>query len=93
MVTRYGMDEKLGSITYDEPVGLLGIPVPAPRVHPYSEQTAREIDCAIRPPRRNAGVLAQPATGRGAVPQQLVHDRGAGHRWGGTSLAASPSRD
>jgi len=30
MVTRYGMNEQLGPMTYDEPVGLLGIPVPAP---------------------------------------------------------------
>ena len=49
MVTRYGMDEGLGPITYDEPVGLLGYAMPAPtRGHPYSEQTAREIDCAVR---------------------------------------------
>jgi glyoxylase-like metal-dependent hydrolase (beta-lactamase superfamily II) len=30
-----------------KPVGLLGMPAP-PRVHPYGEQTARAIDCAIR---------------------------------------------
>jgi len=47
MVTRYGMDEQLGPLTYDEPVGLLGVPA-APRARPYSEQTAREIDCAVR---------------------------------------------
>jgi cell division protease FtsH len=49
MVTRYGMDEKLGPITYDEPVGLVGALDPAPRgARPHSEQTAREIDCAVR---------------------------------------------
>jgi len=49
MVTRYGMDELLGHVTYDEPVGLLGVPgTPPLRARQYSEQTAREIDCAVR---------------------------------------------
>jgi cell division protease FtsH len=65
MVTRYGMDEGLGPITYDEPVGLIGLPMPGPlRVRPYSEQTAREIDCAVRAIVRSAferarGILEQ----------------------------------
>jgi cell division protease FtsH len=47
MVTRYGMDEGLGGVTYDEePQGMLGVPSALARR--YSEQTAREIDCAVR---------------------------------------------
>ena len=49
MITRYGMHEKLGQMTYDEPRSSLlgGVAVTAtPRS--YSEETAREIDCAVR---------------------------------------------
>ena len=48
MVTRYGMAEKLGGVSLDEaPQSVLGTPAPPPQ-HDYSEQTAREVDCAVR---------------------------------------------
>jgi cell division protease FtsH len=48
MVTRYGMVEKLGGVSLEEtPQSFLGTPSLPPR-HEYSEQTAREIDCAVR---------------------------------------------
>ncbi|WP_428263549.1 ATP-dependent zinc metalloprotease FtsH [Haliangium sp.] len=48
MVTRYGMVPELGHVTYDtEPQNFLGIAVPEGR-RSYSEETAREIDCAVR---------------------------------------------
>ncbi len=49
LVTHYGMDETLGLVAYEEErrVYLPGSPeAAAPRR--YSEQTAREIDCAVR---------------------------------------------
>jgi cell division protease FtsH len=48
MVMRYGMIEKLGHVSYEgERPSFLGVPqLPAPR--DYSEETAREIDCAVR---------------------------------------------
>ena len=51
MVTRYGMDQKLGHVSYERDPGSFLQPVPGfapppPRV--YGEETAREIDCAIR---------------------------------------------
>ena len=50
MVARYGMDETLGTVTYDEErQGFLpqaGLPLPQQRR--FSEQTAREIDEAVR---------------------------------------------
>ena len=48
MVTRYGMDEKLGQVVYQEeaPLFLEGIPPVSKR--DFSEETAREIDCAVR---------------------------------------------
>jgi len=49
MVTRYGMDEKLGYVTYDaDRGGFLGPGIPAPSERRYSEDTARDIDCAVR---------------------------------------------
>jgi cell division protease FtsH len=50
MVVRYGMAEKLGPVTYDAEVApLLGVPeAPGLRPRDYSEETAREIDCAVR---------------------------------------------
>lgn len=50
MVTRYGMDETLGRITYaPQRHAFLGeAAMPGWQPHDYSEQTAREIDCAIR---------------------------------------------
>jgi len=50
MVMRYGMDEKLGQVTYSEDrAPLLGESL-APRFQPstYSDETAREIDEAVR---------------------------------------------
>ena len=47
MVTRYGMGAKLGAVSYQaEPEGLLGPVLGARRL--YSEETAREIDLAVR---------------------------------------------
>ncbi|NQV98156.1 MAG: ATP-dependent metallopeptidase FtsH/Yme1/Tma family protein [Rhodospirillales bacterium] len=50
MVMRYGMDEKLGHVTYDDPQSsFLGdIPVGGPRVRRLSEETTRDIDRAVR---------------------------------------------
>jgi cell division protease FtsH len=48
MNTRYAMVPELGNMTYDaEQQGLVGPGMPSPR-RTYSEQTAREIDCAAR---------------------------------------------
>ena len=50
MVTRFGMSEQLGQMTYEEQRhGLLGEAslIPTTR-RSYSEETAREIDCAVR---------------------------------------------
>ncbi len=48
MVTRYGMDEGLGHVAYEsERAAFLG-PQGAEAQHAYSEQTAREIDEAIK---------------------------------------------
>jgi len=48
-VTRYGMNEKLGFAVYDkiEP-GFLGAKNPSFKTRFYSDETAREIDCAVR---------------------------------------------
>ena len=47
MATRYAMVDSLGQVALeDAPQNLLGTPVPPQRN--YSEQTAREIDCAVR---------------------------------------------
>lgn len=49
MVTRFGMHEKLGQMTYDEPrQSFLGENILGTSVRNYSEDTAREIDCAVR---------------------------------------------
>ena len=50
MVTRFGMGGKLGQVTYEEdPRTFLGGPsLPAAWERRYSEETAREIDCAVR---------------------------------------------
>ncbi|HXG18716.1 MAG TPA: hypothetical protein VNN62_06540 [Methylomirabilota bacterium] len=49
MVTRYGMSDALGQMTYEEQRrSLLGqTPFPT-HERQYSEETAREIDCAVR---------------------------------------------
>jgi cell division protease FtsH len=49
MVTRYGMSDKLGQMTYEEQRQsfLDQTPFPA-HERRYSEETAREIDCAVR---------------------------------------------
>ena len=49
MVTRYAMVPDLGHATYDsEPVGFFGHAAPGLEARSYSEETAREIDCAVR---------------------------------------------
>jgi cell division protease FtsH len=50
MVTRFGMVEKLGPMTYeDAPQSFLGMPPPSfAHERRYSEETAREIDTAVR---------------------------------------------
>jgi cell division protease FtsH len=49
MVMRYGMDEKLGHVAYEaERRSFLGQEFLPPQERTYSEQTAREIDCAVR---------------------------------------------
>ena len=50
MVARYGMDETLGETAYEnEPAPLLGTPTGfLGHQRLYSEETAREIDCAVR---------------------------------------------
>jgi cell division protease FtsH len=49
MVLRYGMDEKLGLVSYEDE-GQVFLPGAAgiPRERRYGEETAREIDCAVR---------------------------------------------
>jgi cell division protease FtsH len=48
MVTRYGMVPELGHVTFDsEPTSLLGQQMGV-KQREYSEDTAREIDCAVR---------------------------------------------
>ena len=50
MVTRYGMEKRLGQMTYEErPQTFVEIPgMPQSQPREYSEETAREIDCAVR---------------------------------------------
>jgi cell division protease FtsH len=50
MVTRYGMDEKLGMVSLEsERAPFLHMPTEFATVRrEYSEQTAREVDCAVR---------------------------------------------
>ncbi|MBI2801137.1 MAG: ATP-dependent metallopeptidase FtsH/Yme1/Tma family protein [Gammaproteobacteria bacterium] len=50
MVTRFGMVEKLGQVTFEEaPHRYLDLSPPLfNQVRKYSEETAREIDCAVR---------------------------------------------
>ena len=49
MVTRFGMDATLGQMSYEsDPSPFLGQVPGVPRLKDYSEETAREIDCALR---------------------------------------------
>jgi cell division protease FtsH len=49
MVTRYGMVEKMGQVTFeDQPQPFLGTAPPFGQERRYSEETAREIDIAVR---------------------------------------------
>jgi cell division protease FtsH len=49
MVTRFGMTEKLGQIAYEsEPSQFLPVPGGGPRAREFSEETAREIDTAVK---------------------------------------------
>ncbi|SDR46349.1 ATP-dependent zinc metalloprotease FtsH [Paraburkholderia tuberum] len=57
MVTRFGMSEDLGQMTYEsQPNAFLGDPASVTRE--YSEETAREIDCAVRALVRDAANAA-----------------------------------
>ena len=54
MVARYGMEEKLGNLSYqEEPTPLLQT-LQAPPPRQYSDETAREIDRAVRAISENA---------------------------------------
>jgi len=48
MVMRYGMEEKLGSLSYQEEARPFLPTLPAPHTRDYSEETAREIDRSVR---------------------------------------------
>jgi cell division protease FtsH len=49
MVTRFGMTEKLGQIAYEsEPSQFVPVPGSGAKVREFSEETAREIDTAVR---------------------------------------------
>ena len=49
MVLRYGMEEKLGQVVFEQQRrSFLGEGVPEIGPREYSEETAREIDCAVR---------------------------------------------
>ncbi len=49
IVMRYGMHEKLGNVVYEEErQSFLGGGMPAAQEKTFSEETAREIDCAVR---------------------------------------------
>jgi cell division protease FtsH len=76
MITRYGMDEKLGPATYEsEPSGFLGQVSGTRRL--YSEETAREIDIAVQQSvaaafDRARGLLAQNRVVLGEAATQLL---------------------
>jgi cell division protease FtsH len=49
IVMRYGMHEKLGNVVYDEErPTMLGAPGAPPGERAFSDETSREIDCAVR---------------------------------------------
>ncbi len=49
MAMRYGMEESLGHVAYDsDPIGFLGPAAGGFQTRRYSEETAREIDCAVK---------------------------------------------
>jgi len=74
MVTRYAMHEKLGQVSYErERPSLLGVPGELTRTREFSEETAREIDCAVR--EIAAGAYAK-ATALLAKERQML-ERGA----------------
>ena len=47
MVMRYGMEEKLGNLSYQDPPSPF-LPTAQPPARQYSEETAKEIDRAVR---------------------------------------------
>ena len=60
IVTRYGMSKELGQMTYDrEPSMFLPDVMPHAHERDYSEETAREIDCAVRDLVENASNRAR----------------------------------
>jgi len=74
LVTQYGMDEKLGLVAYEAPRHefLPGVPESGGE-RGYSEETAREIDCAVRNLVQTAFETATQILTRG----RSVLDRGA----------------
>ncbi len=49
IVMRFGMHEELGNVAYDsDKTNFLGQAMPQAQERSYSEETAREIDCAVR---------------------------------------------
>ncbi len=83
MATRFGMGERLGPVTYDlEPVGFLGELAGPQRL--YAEETAREIDLAVRD-----AIASQFATAR----RILARNRGLLEEAARTLLAAEALGD
>jgi cell division protease FtsH len=78
MIMRYGMDEKLGHVAYEsERRSLLGEPMPIGTERSYSEDTAREIDSAVRRLideafRRAVDILTERRTALEAGAQRLL---------------------
>jgi cell division protease FtsH len=103
IVTRYGMNETLGPMTYDrEPALFLPGVLPQGRERDYSEQTAREIDCAVRELVAQASKRAQryPGTasphsrsGRAPTVGKRNPDRRRATRAGGRVLHAASRRE
>jgi len=84
LVTRYGMEPKLGLVAYEpqQQAFLPGTPnLKAERG--YSEETAREIDCAVRALVEKAFQTATVILKQG----RTVLERGAGHSWSGKAWA------
>jgi cell division protease FtsH len=74
IVMRYGMDDKLGNVAYEqERSNFLNVPGMGAQPRDHSEETAREIDCAVRK-------IVQSAFGRAVdilVQRRLELERGA----------------
>jgi len=88
MVTRYGMGSTLGPVTYDtEPNGFLGQVTGGRRL--YAEETAREIDVAVREIVESAAARARAVlTANRALLDEGARDLLARETLGDTELAA-----